>query len=176
MEYITAIAPGGDAAANFRSSAPDSLFANLPIGLSFDDPQFRSLYFAFPLYHLRENDARALVTAAMVFFKEPGTVGVDGDLSSSLPARIELRNFPNPARPGTMFTYSLPRTTDVELVIFAPSGERVRVLEKGRREAGVHRIPWDGRNSAGSEVASGVYLYRLRAGTAVENRKLVILR
>lgn len=176
MEYITAVAPGGEVASTFRSSAPDSLFANLPNGLYFDGGSFRTLYFAFPLYHLRENDARALVTEAMEFFQETGTVGVGDGTASSLPARIELRNFPNPGTPGTTFSYALPRATDVELVIFSTSGQRVRVVEKRHREAGRYTVPWDGRDASGSEVASGVYLYRLKAGGMEEKRKLVLFR
>ncbi len=176
MEYITAIAPGGESIATFRSSAPDSIFAFLPVGLRYDGATFRTHYFTFPLYHLRENDARLLVQAAMAWFGEPPT-GVGGpDVATTLPSRIELRNFPNPGTPATTISYTLPRAADVEIAIFSPTGQRVRLLEKTHRDAGRYRVTWDGRDGAGREVASGVYLYRLKAGPAEEKRKLVLFR
>lgn len=177
MEFITAIAPGGESIATFRSSAPESIFAFQPVGLRYQGTTFRSHYFSFPLYHLREADGRKLMQRVLAWFNEPPTsVDHDGEIETTLPSRLDLRNFPNPGTPGTTIAYSLPRAADVEIVVFSPSGERVRVLEKAHREAGRYRVSWDGRDGDGREVASGVYFYRLKAGSAEERRKLVIFR
>lgn len=60
--------------------------------------------------------------------------------------------------------------------MFDLAGQKVAVLEQGYREAGAYAIRWDGRDEHGTELASGVYLYRLQAGAQVETRKLVLVR
>lgn len=87
-----------------------------------------------------------------------------------LPAR------PNPFNPSTMIGYMLPRGGDTELAVFTVEGRRVRTLVSGFVPAGDHGVVWDGRDDAGSQVASGVYLYRLRVGGVVETRKAVLLK
>jgi hypothetical protein len=86
------------------------------------------------------------------------------------------QNYPNPFNPSTTISFSVARSSDVTLSIFDVRGGLVKTLLRGRREAGVHRVPWDGTDSRGSRVASGVYFYRLTAGSFRETRKMVLLR
>ncbi|MBI2502337.1 MAG: T9SS type A sorting domain-containing protein [Candidatus Latescibacteria bacterium] len=65
---------------------------------------------------------------------------------------------------------------DVELAVYNLAGQRVVRLAEGVREAGSYTVRWDGRDEQGHELASGVYLYRLRAGERVQTRKLLSLR
>ncbi len=83
---------------------------------------------------------------------------------------------PNPFNPTTTIEYTLPRGGDTELVVFDVEGRRVRTLVNEFVPAGVHGAVWDGRDDAGNRVASGVYLYRLRAGGVVETRKMVLVK
>jgi len=64
----------------------------------------------------------------------------------------------------------------VDLVIYNLAGQEVATLVDGPRESGVYTLRWDGRDDAGRELASGIYLYRLQAGEQVETRKLLLLR
>ena len=95
-----------------------------------------------------------------------------------LPGRFALeQNYPNPFNSGTVIRYALPIGGDVELTIFNLTGQRVAKLVEGVREAGTYTLHWDGRDDDGRQLASGVYLYRLRAGKQrVETRKLLLLR
>ncbi len=91
---------------------------------------------------------------------------------SSVPAGIALdQNYPNPFNPTTMIRYALPERASVTLTVCSLLGEKVAVLVKGEKEAGVHMISF---NASG--MASGVYLYRLEAGDFVQSRALVILK
>ncbi|MFN0149451.1 MAG: M28 family peptidase [bacterium] len=176
VEYITAIAPGGVASYTYRAASADSAFNNAAVGVRYDAGTFRTQFLDFPLWHLRADDARALVQSVMQFFPDLTGVPDDGPAGGSSAARFVLRSSPNPAPGGAALSFSLARDTEIELAIYSTSGERVRVVEKGLRRAGRHRIVWDGRDQSGSRVASGVYVSRLTAGDLEAKKKLVILR
>jgi hypothetical protein len=93
------------------------------------------------------------------------------------PEHIALyQNYPNPFNAGTTVSFALAETADVELAVYDISGRRVAVIERGRREAGTFDRGWDGSDSAGHPLASGIYLLRLKAGAVEAVRKIVILR
>jgi hypothetical protein len=103
------------------------------------------------------------------------TVGVDG--RSSLPSDFALgRNKPNPFGLGTEITYALPRDCQVILEIHTIDGRRVAVVTSGLQSAGWKQAVWNGRDSSGHDLPSGVYFYRMRSGSFQETRKLVLLR
>ena len=109
----------------------------------------------------------------------PQATAVVGDEGEKLP-RVTLlqQNYPNPFNHHTVIRFALPGTGQVELVIFNLTGQQVATLVDGVWEAGAHTVRWDGRDDKGRELASGVYLYRLRTGDRqqVETRKLVLVR
>lgn len=80
---------------------------------------------------------------------------------------------PNPARGATQIPFALSREGDVSLTVFDLSGREVRVLVRGRHEAGRFSAPWDLRDDAGNGVPSGVYFVRLRAAGRTLSRAVV---
>jgi flagellar hook assembly protein FlgD len=64
----------------------------------------------------------------------------------------------------------------VSLVIFNMLGQEVRQLANGQQPAGYHTVIWDGRDKAGRPVPSGVYYYRLQAGSFTETKKMVVAK
>jgi len=76
-----------------------------------------------------------------------------------------LQNYPNPFNPQTTIAYQLPQTADVSLTIYDLKGVRVRTLIYGPRQAGYHKILWDGRDVSGQVVATGMYFYRIEVKT-----------
>ena len=87
----------------------------------------------------------------------------------------------NPFNSETVIEYELPQSGEIQLVIYDVTGQRVASLASGLREAGTYALRWDGRDDAGRQMASGVYLYRLEAaavtgGRIVQTRKLLLLR
>jgi len=92
--------------------------------------------------------------------------------ADNLPTEFALhQNYPNPFNPITEISFCLPNAVDVKLEIFNIMGQKVATVADRRFEAGNHTIEWNG-----SQVASGVYLYRLRAGDYVESRKMILLK
>ena len=81
------------------------------------------------------------------------------------------QNYPNPFNPSTTIEFDLPKTTEVSLKIFNILGEEVTTLVSETLSTGTYSYKWDASN-----LASGVYLYRLRAGDYVETKKMVLMR
>ncbi len=87
-----------------------------------------------------------------------------------------LQNYPNPFNPTTTIKYQLPVSTPVKLTIFNLLGQQVRTLVDETQPAGYRTIQWNGRNDAGTQVASGVYFYRIQAKNFLQTKKMLMLR
>ena len=90
-----------------------------------------------------------------------------------------LQNFPNPFNPETWIPFRLANEGLVTIRIYTPAGKLVRTLSPGIMSAGAHSsqakaVHWDGRNDAGEQVSSGVYLYTIDAGAFSDTRKMLI--
>jgi hypothetical protein len=73
------------------------------------------------------------------------------------------QNYPNPFNPSTSMTYSLSAPSMVTLTVYNMLGQEIATLVNEGRAAGTHDILWNGTDMHGRSVASGVYMYRLRA-------------
>ena len=89
--------------------------------------------------------------------------------------RLE-QNSPNPFNPTTAIRFTLASKETVTLAVYDLNGRLVRTLVSGTRDLGSHSVTWDGRDNAGTSVASGVYFYRLDAGKVSDTRKMVLLK
>ena len=96
-----------------------------------------------------------------------------------------LQNSPNPFNVTTTISYALPVIAERELVsgpvhttlkMYNILGQEVVTLVNETKEAGYHSVQWDGTDGAGQEVPSGVYFYRIEAGTFIETRRMVLLK
>lgn len=74
-----------------------------------------------------------------------------------------------------MIRFELPVETQVDLEVFDAQGRLVRSLAGSRYPAGFHGVVWDQRDEGGRPLGAGVYLYRLRAGTFRDQKKMVLL-
>lgn len=87
------------------------------------------------------------------------------------PEGIAVWNSPNPFNPTTAIRYQLPAEGHVQLRVFNVSGRLVTTLVDGWREAGTHEVMFDG-----SRLASGVYIYRITAGSWSSSEKMILLK
>jgi len=103
--------------------------------------------------------------------------GIHEPSTELLPAGYALhQNYPNPFNPATVIRYDLPEATDVVLKIYDVMGREVRTLVNVKQAAGYQSISWDGRNEQGVKVASGLYIYKLIAGTYAQARKMLFVQ
>ena len=99
------------------------------------------------------------------------------DDSSLLPGDIRLeQNFPNPFNLSTTIGYYLPRASMVTLDIYDILGRNLKTIDDGAKKSGPQKTIWDGTDSEGKPVASGVYFYRLKAGEFISTKKMQLLK
>jgi hypothetical protein len=95
-----------------------------------------------------------------------------------IPTSFALRkNAPNPFNPMTVIKYDLPNGDNtVRLEVFDLGGQRIRTLVSEVQPAGHHEVIWDGKNDNGRQVSSGVYFYRLQAGSFHKTEKMTLIK
>jgi hypothetical protein len=92
--------------------------------------------------------------------------------ADELPSTFRLRqNYPNPFNPSTTIKFELPKSSVVRLSVYDLLGREVSVLVNERTDAGVYEVKFDG-----SALASGVYFYRMQAGSFVQTKTFLLLR
>jgi hypothetical protein len=134
-----------------------SLIDGLPIGaLQWDDQTLNSA----------EAYAEVLAYYYSFFFR-----GVAVETPGVVQSFTLSQNYPNPFNPSTTIKFELPKSSDVRLSVFDMLGREVQTLVNEQKQPGRYEAVFDGKN-----LASGVYLYRLQAGTFVQTRKLLLIR
>jgi hypothetical protein len=106
-----------------------------------------------------------------------GATSVDDDDETFVPEDFILsQNYPNPFNLSTTIAFTLTHRADATLTIYNVLGQTVREWRLGEVSSGLHSLQWDGFDSRGNEVASGIYLYSLRADDRRLTRKMVLLK
>jgi FlgD Ig-like domain/Carboxypeptidase regulatory-like domain len=109
-----------------------------------------------------------------------GLLDSDGDPEASLPElpkAFQLGcNYPNPFNPSTTINYDVVQPTQVTLAVYNIRGRLIKTLVERLVDAGTHTVQWNGKDSSGRAVASGVYFYRMQADGFNRVRKMVLLK
>jgi len=87
-----------------------------------------------------------------------------------------LQNYPNPFNPSTTINFTLPESRNVQLIIYDFLGKKVKLLVNENMNAGSHHLLWDGTNTSGVQVGSGIYYYKVRAGNYSKTMKMLLLK
>ncbi|MHB1050902.1 MAG: FlgD immunoglobulin-like domain containing protein [Bacteroidota bacterium] len=100
-----------------------------------------------------------------------------GEQPEQLPVAFALdQNYPNPFNPATTIRFALPNNAPVRMSVYDILGREVRTLLNGDLNAGFHQVVWDGKNNAGTSVSSGVYIYRIEAGSFISTKKMMLMK
>jgi len=98
-------------------------------------------------------------------------------LNAALPQTSALYpNYPNPFNPSTAIRYDLSTAGRVRLGVYDLTGQRIRQLLDSHQPAGNYQLEWNGANTAGNTVASGVYLLRLETDQGILVRKMSMIK
>ncbi|HEY5615672.1 MAG TPA: T9SS type A sorting domain-containing protein, partial [Bacteroidota bacterium] len=99
-------------------------------------------------------------------------------IGDAIPTEFTLnQNFPNPFNPSTTIRFALPEEAPVSLVIYNMLGVQIRTLVNGENlRAAFHQIAWDGKDDAGYTLPSGMYIYRITAGSFQSAKRMTLLK
>ncbi len=100
---------------------------------------------------------------------------LDVEIGSVPQASALLQNYPNPFNPSTMIQYNLAKVAQVSLKVYNLLGSEVATLVNDRQESGSYTVSFS-TNRETASLSSGVYIYRLKAGSFVSTKKLVIMK
>ncbi len=103
-------------------------------------------------------------------------VSVNDDESAIITDYALFQNYPNPFNPVTVIKYALPEQAHVTLDVFNINGNLVKQLTNTTQRAGYHSFVWDGTNSNGERVATGLYFYRVKAGEFSQTRRMILMK
>jgi hypothetical protein len=161
----------GDLSAFGLSSSGEMVWLEDTLGAIIDTVTFGAMSTTQSWSRIPDGGAWQLANTITRGASNGGGVGVeDGDVTA--PERFVLaQNYPNPFNPSTTIRYGLPQRSAVTLGVYNLIGQEVARLVQGEQEAGYHEVKFDGSN-----LSSGVYLYRLTAGSTVQTRKLMLVK
>jgi len=98
-------------------------------------------------------------------------------VGETAPANFALsQNYPNPFNPTTTISYSLPKSTQVTMVVYDLLGNKVKTIVNESLDAGTYKVTWDATNDLGVQVPSGNYILKMVAGDFVQTRKMTLLK
>jgi len=145
------------------------------------------------LWDGKDRSRFSIVTAGAINGFYDVVVFNPGGASAVLPGAFEIKNsvvavgdtprknallaaYPNPFNPETTIRYELASREHVSLRVYDVSGAVVRTLVNGDKPAGSYSLTWNGRDDNGNAVSSGVYFYRITAGSFSDVRKMTLVK
>lgn len=103
------------------------------------------------------------------------TVGVNE--KAEMPKGYLLsQNYPNPFNPTTKIRYQLASPANVRLEVFNSMGQKISTLVNDFKAAGQHEVSWNGRNSAGANVSSGIYFYKITTENFTQTKQMIFIK
>ncbi|MEJ2536743.1 MAG: M20/M25/M40 family metallo-hydrolase [Calditrichia bacterium] len=181
LPKIETITPNAQASVIYRydsdyaSNTPMGILNGEPVGLEYLGSDYNLVVLSFPLYYMQLEPSRDFID--LVLEQKFNEVTAIPNPVSEVPSAYQLgQNYPNPFNPTTTISYNLKENSKVEITIFSLLGQKIRTLADGWESAGFRTVRWDGRDDSGSLVASGVYIYRLKADRFIATRKMILLR
>jgi len=105
-------------------------------------------------------------------------VSADGGVGNEIkPSAFTLgNNYPNPFNPRTQIDYSIGNESHVVVAVYNILGQHINTIVAETKAAGEYSTEWDGTDSDGNEVSTGIYFYRIQAGDYTDTRKMLLLR
>ncbi len=162
-------------AADSDTATFDTLNAQ-PCGMLIKNSTYQAVFLDFPLFFLTYASASALVQKIIAEFNQPTDVKLKDPRSASYKTYVLQQNYPNPFNQTTNIVYNLPQGSFVNLTIYNLLGQKIKTLLDEKQTPGLKTIAWDGKDSQGKTVSSGIYFYRLKTEKFEESKKMLLLK
>ncbi len=176
----TAVPFDAEVVSIFHSDGSDTSFDGEPIAVRYTGPDFKTIFFGFPLYYMRYDDAQALTDAVLGDLGEPKGVLEAVDVRSRPRRAVLHEGRPNPFSRRTTIRVALSPedelNVDLALSIYDITGRLVRTLSLEEAGPYLREATWEGDGDSGHPLPSGTYFYRLSSGGHTQTRKLTLLR
>jgi predicted CXXCH cytochrome family protein len=117
--------------------------------------------------------AQGLLKSAIQNFSLTGVKQEDEPVPSTF---VLKQNYPNPFNPSTIISFSLPGKSMVKVDVYDVTGKLISTLVNESMDRGTYSVTWDGNDSRGARVASGVYLYKMQAGNFISTKKMLMIK
>jgi len=132
--------------------------------------EIAAITLGLPLYFAEETGAQLFLEKTLEEL-DPRILLIEQKGNSRIHTFTLYQNYPNPFNPSTTIEFFIPRAGKVQLKIYNILGQEVAILVSGKLTAGNYKYDWQPKN-----LASGIYLYRLKAGDYVETKKMMLIR
>lgn len=151
--------------------------------ISEDEPH--TFEISFPEYLLPTGEYSAIIR---VHTNDPDNAVVDIPLTANITTvsnddnSVEIvnsnlsQNYPNPFNPETTISFFVSQSSEVEITVYNLKGSKVKTLVRDSFSPGEHSVVWNGLNNQGQEVASGVYLYKMKTGQFSRTKKMILVK
>ena len=103
---------------------------------------------------------------------------VDAENPNSPTVTKLIGNYPNPFNPSTKITFSLSAddAKNAKIEIYNVKGQKIKQLRITNNELGMNEVVWNGKDNSGNSVSSGIYLYKLTAGSKTQTKKMILMK
>jgi hypothetical protein len=125
------------------------------------------------LYTTTSDPFTALRPGHSLWLDKQGILGVE---SQTVPSEFTLSNYPNPFNPTTNVSFSLPKQSQVNIVVYDLVGSPVKTLVDKSMAAGSFTVAWDATNDLGAQMPSGNYMIRMQAGSFTKTIKVTLMK
>jgi hypothetical protein len=165
-DYVT---PGNDAMVFMKGKNSDKGMAIRKTGSN-----YRTMLYTFPIeLNSQASQFQTLLEKSLLWLTRQTSV----DETPVVALKYMLaQNYPNPFNPSTRIEYGLPEATELRISIYDLLGNKVVELVNARQAAGHYTVEWNGRDTHGAEVATGIYFYELRSEQFMAKRKMFFIK
>lgn len=122
-------------------------------------------------------DGNSYFPVSLLIRATVNTITGINQISNETPLNFSLsQNYPNPFNPETVIKFNIPEQQKVTLEVFNSLGEKVKTLVDEIKAAGYYQVKWNGTDINNNIIASGTYIYRLKAGGFLVSKKMIFLK
>jgi hypothetical protein len=144
--------------------------------LNFARKELMAVKFGDNIYVFGGRDKNGRTVSQVEFLNPNETTGIGSKEIMNVDTFEIHRNFPNPFNPSTNIPLTINKAENIQLEILDINGKRIQSVFNGFLPKGTYQFTWDGRNSLGKSVSSGIYFYRVKTSRSSKSNRMILMR